>query len=156
MFRKLDETKGPKSIGKTYDGVNVLKPKTKSKNFTPTEVRKSIKKAKTNKETMSETVRNIIDAAMENNAIEVQTAIHTAIGEKIQDALEAKRVVVAQNLVGIGESLAEAEDRKQKRWKNQIHKAMNKDNKSNPDRKPYKHVKSQTDKQKTREINKDD
>lgn len=55
-------------------------------------------------ETMSETVRNIITAAMEDNAIGVQTAIHSAIGEKIQNELEAKRVIVAQNLVGIGEA----------------------------------------------------
>lgn len=58
---------------------------------------------KTNEETMSESVRNIITATMEDNAIEVQSAIHTAIGEKIKDALEAKRVIVAQNLVGMGE-----------------------------------------------------
>lgn len=61
-------------------------------------------KSKTNEETMSESVRNIITATMEGNAIEVQSAIHTAIGEKIKDALEAKRVIVAQNLVGMGEA----------------------------------------------------
>jgi hypothetical protein len=36
---------GYKTVGKTYDGVKVLAPKTKSKTFTPAEVRRAIKKA---------------------------------------------------------------------------------------------------------------
>lgn len=34
-----------KIVGQTYDGVKVLAPKTKSKTFTPAEVRRSIRKA---------------------------------------------------------------------------------------------------------------
>lgn len=38
-------TPGYKTVGKTYDGVKVLAPKTKSKTFTAAEVRRAIAKA---------------------------------------------------------------------------------------------------------------
>ncbi len=112
MFKKLDEAKGNKDQkqnlgGASFMGAN-LKP-IKQPKFVNAKL-KPAKKAKYVKEdeTMNDSVRNIITAAIEDNSVEVQSSIHTAIGEKIKDALEAKRVVVAQNLVGIGEAVSDA------------------------------------------------
>lgn len=113
MFKKLDEApgklskfKGKKKSGPSGWGSKVPeKYKSKSpKSALHPSLQKPLNNNKIKEETMNDSVRNIITSAMENNSIEVQSAIHTAIGEKIKDALEAKRVVVAQNLVGIGEA----------------------------------------------------
>jgi len=119
MFKKIDEAKRPINWSKSRISfgdsptsgateTNLKKkidPDKEAKNKAIRDGVKNLYKT-TNEETMT-TVRDIITSSMENNAIDVQSAIHAAIGEKIHDALEAKRVVVAQNLVGIGEELDE-------------------------------------------------
>lgn len=52
---------------------------------------------------MTGSTRQIIDSALQDNPLAIKSAIETVIGEKIAAALEAKKITVAQNLIGIGE-----------------------------------------------------
>lgn len=59
--------------------------------------------------TISESVRQIVDQTVSGEPASVKTAVETAIGEKIATALETKKIQIAQNLIGIGESSDEEE-----------------------------------------------
>ena len=53
--------------------------------------------------TMSEAIRDIIINTIADQPVGVKAAIDTAIQEKISGALEARKIEVARNLVGLGE-----------------------------------------------------
>jgi hypothetical protein len=102
----------PKSIGKTYDGVNVLKPKTTSKNFKPSEVRKSIQKAKaTNEEVLVEVevVNDALDEASNETYPDVWTALQTVSDIVTDFGLEIPTISALESDV-FGEEVFELEE----------------------------------------------
>lgn len=68
---------------------------------------------------MSESVKNIIDLIISGGPADVKPALETAITEKIAAALEGRKAIIANGLVGIGESKKENEPS----W---VHLAMDK------------------------------
>lgn len=52
---------------------------------------------------MSDSIRKIIEASLGDNPFEIKNAIETVIGEKIAEALQEKKIIIANNLVGIKE-----------------------------------------------------
>jgi len=54
---------------------------------------------------MSEYTKNVIDFAFDNKLSDMQDSIQNAISAKISDALDAKKIEVAQGMFGVTESL---------------------------------------------------
>jgi uncharacterized Rossmann fold enzyme len=54
--------------------------------------------------------KQIIDYAMDDNGVEFRNALYASIHDKIADAIEAKKVEVAQSLIAQPEEDIETED----------------------------------------------
>ena len=61
---------------------------------------------------MTDTTRNIIDYAQDDNAVEFRNALYNSIHDKVTAHIDAKKQEIAQNLITPqeGPSLASAED----------------------------------------------
>jgi hypothetical protein len=58
----------------------------------------------------NENIRAVVDNAFTDNAVEMRNALYTAINDKIFAAIDARKQVVAQNLINSYEENTDTEE----------------------------------------------